>query len=362
MTMPVKPGEKIWVIYDTMSRNEPRRGYWLGRISSNIAIDDPNYTHLDREFLYSKVPTQGTSAIDAHEGASDFEETDVYSFMAGAGDANKNTMPGEDPYNTIVSTSLSYAQQFNGESVPRFSPRVGDFIIEGSNNTLISLGQDRPSLIGPADESGIKGIGTIDMVVGRGQSVSTSPIGEITLEKRGEDLEPYDESNKFPQFLDLEPNEGEGNPDFETDLSRIYVSMKTSGDANFGLTFTDAAAPQVDEAPYIISKSTEIRLVARDGGSIRMIKQGSSQAEICITADGTIIIEGTNTARSAQPVIRGEDLANAMDAWSSSMVGGIAGLLANFMVPVLDTGGIATACSKLATDVRAALSGEVFIK
>ena len=120
MTMPVKPGEKIWVIYDTISRKSPRRGYWLGRISSHMAIDDPNYTHLDREFLYSKVSTQETSALDAQNETSSFEESDVYSFMAGAGDANKNTMPGEDPYNTIVSTSPSYIKQFNGEPFQDF--------------------------------------------------------------------------------------------------------------------------------------------------------------------------------------------------------------------------------------------------
>lgn len=301
MTMPVKPGEKIWVIYDTMSRNEPRRGYWLGRISSNIAIDDPNYTHLDREFLYSKVPTQGTSAIDAHEGASDFEETDVYSFMAGAGDASKNTMPGEDPYNTIVSTSLSYVQQFNGESVPRFSPRVGDFIIEGSNNTLISLGQDRPSLIGPADESGIKGIGTIDIVVGRGQGAETAPAGDpIELEKRGQSLTGYSETNKYPQFQGDEPNELEGNPDFATDLSRVYVSMKTDGDSNFGLSFPnyESITGQVDpvpSSPYVILKSTNNRIISKEDGTIRIIKEGtadSSRAVIVMEPNGTIMVDG----------------------------------------------------------------------
>jgi len=364
LTMPVKPGEKIWIIYDTINREKSRRGYWIGRISSNINIDDQNYTHLDREFLYSSVGVSTTSALDAASGGSSYEDTDIYSFIAGAGNRNNNTLPGSAPYDSIVSNSMSYVEQFNGEPVPRFSPRVGDFILEGSNNTLISLGQDRPSLTGPVDESGIKGIGTIDIVVGRGQSESTAPAGDpIELEKRGENLDPYSETNKWPQFQDTPPNEGEGNPDFATDLSRVYVSMKTNGDANFGLASINSlgSTPEVSEAPYIIGKSTEIRLVSRDGGSIRMIKEGDAQAEICIASDGKIVIEGTNSARSAQKVIRGEDLAKAVSDFSTNIASAMIKTFGNMGGMIVD-GGIASSCSTLAADVELALSSEVFIK
>ena len=300
-TMPVKPGEKVWVIYDTGSRDTAQRGYWISRISSNINVDDPNYTHLDREFLLSKVSVSSDSAIAAATGNTGFEDTDVYSFLAGAGNSNNNTMPGQAPYDNICENSPSYVTQFNGEPVPRFSPRVGDLVLEGSNNTLITLGQDRPSTTGPEDSLSTKGIGTIDIVAGRGQGEATSPAGDpITLEKRGQSLSAYSETNKYPQFQGGEPNSLEGNPDFETDLSRIYVSMKTNGDDNFGLSFpshgpVSGEVDPVSESPYVILKSTNNRIIAKEDGTIRIIKEGTgdeNRAVIVMEPTGTIMIDG----------------------------------------------------------------------
>jgi hypothetical protein len=365
MSMPVKPGEKIWVIYETLQREKSRRGYWVSRITADIKVDDPNYTHMDREFLYSHVPTENTSAISAATGETDFDQEDVFGFPAGGnGNSSKNTLPGENSYDQIVASSTAYITQFSGEPVPRFSPLLGDFTIEGSHNTLVNLGQDRPSLVQPSEVQDLSdrdwGRGTIDIVAGRGQTDETK-ISDVEIEKRGEALYSYFEGDKFPSFEGESANDTEGHPDFENDLSRVYVSMKTDGDSNFDLNFTDSSAPQVEATPYIIAKSTEIRLVARDGGSIRMIKEGSAQAEICITSDGTIIIEGTNSARSAQKVIRGEDLAAAMAAFSAEIARVMPITFGNMGGTIVD-GGIAAACSTLATDVNNALSEEVFIK
>ena len=380
LTLPVKPGEKVWVIYES-ERGSTNRGYWIARISSDISADDPNYTHKDREFLYKRVPAQ-VGALAAATGDNDFTDEIVYGFLAGStGDASESTMPGDDPYNAIVAGSLSYLEQFTGEPVPRFSPRVGDLVLEGSNNTLICLGQDRPSLTSAVDLSGLTGIGTIDMVAGRGQTESTSILSSVSISKRGEDLLDYEEGNKFPEFNNAGvSNVGEGNPDFTNDLSRIYVSMNTSGDANFGLEFTDDSAPQVDEAPYVITKSTEIRLVSRDGGSIRMIKEGAKQAEICITSDGKIIIEGTSNAtatnyngtpRTSQLAIRGEDLKDLLSAFADSIdeaLGTFGNAVptgvpcGNLSQPLTTSAIIHQACKNLKNDVSAALSTQVFIK
>jgi len=170
MTLPVKPGEKVWVIYETANRKKSSRGYWISRIAADIKVDDPNYTHKDREFLYNSVPSS-QGPLEVAEGTSSFDESTVFSFLAGSsGDVSENTLPGEDPYNKIVGSSLSYAEQFTGEPVPRFSPRVGDLTIEGSNNTLICLGQDRPGMTSAAGAPDETGSGTIDIVAGRGQT------------------------------------------------------------------------------------------------------------------------------------------------------------------------------------------------
>ena len=43
----------------------------------------------------------------------------------------------------IVSDSVAYKEEFIGEPVPSYSKRCGDLVLQGSNNTLISLGTDR---------------------------------------------------------------------------------------------------------------------------------------------------------------------------------------------------------------------------
>ena len=300
MALPIKPGEKVWVIYES-ERLASSRGFWIGRISSDIDVDDPNYTHKDREFLYKRVPSE-TGALAAATGTNEFDEEIVYSFLAGStGNISENTMPGDDPYNTIVGNSLSYLEQFTGEPVPRFSPRVGDLVLEGSNNTLICLGQDRPSLADAVDLSGFTGIGTIDMVAGRGQTEATSIAATVPISKRSEGLFDYEEGNKFPEFNNAGvSNIGEGNPDFTNDLSRVYVSMRTNGDTNFGLSFPSYESVggdvnSIDDSPYVILKSTNNRIISREDGTIRIIKEGTedtSRAVIVMEEDGTIMIDG----------------------------------------------------------------------
>ena len=123
--------------------------------------------------------------------------------------------------------------------------------------------------------------------------------------------------------------------------------MNTNGDENFDLSFSDgggSSASQVESAPYVITKSTEIRLVSREGGSIRMMKEGTSdKAEICITSDGKIVIEGVDSGgRSSQQAIRGEELVLAVEALAEVVTPGMNALMGNFGAPIVDTPGIVT--------------------
>ena len=123
-----------------------------------------------------------------------------------------------------------------GEPVPRFTKRCSDLVLQGSNNALISLGEDRTGDAYVNDKA-VTGKGTIDIVAGRGQegsNANTSP--PVFPNTRG-----YSEVNKSPDITDPKAKEllSEGDPNFETDSSRIYVSMKTDGDANFNLEYPD---------------------------------------------------------------------------------------------------------------------------
>ena len=59
--------------------------------------------------------------------------------------------------------------------------------------------------------------------------------------------------------------------------------------------------------------------------------------------------------------MRGEDLAKAIEDFSEAITKAMPATLGNMGGPVVD-GGIASACSTLASTVRSSLSDEVFIK
>ena len=363
---PIKVGEQIWVIFEDGKIGT--LGYWISRKVFDRTVDDPNFTCGTR----NQIPTKNQiDTVESFKGTS----YDTSKYLHGGGPDIKNAIAriigdGTDLFQSFFdgthSENIDEAlgkTEFTFESVPRFTRRPGDLVLLGSNNQRIVLGEDRP---GGYDNDGsyntndntITGAGTIDMVVGAGQEdgANTKPVATL-------DTTQGQEADKNPEVSGggSADNPNEGDPDFETDLSRIYVSMKTNGDKNFDLEFTNAAAPQVDEAPYVIAKSTEVRLVGRDGGSVRLVKEGDAQAEICLMSDGTIVIEGTNSARDAQKVIRGEDLAGAADEFASAIATAIVATLGNMGGPVVD-GGIASACSTFAGAIRESLSEEVFIK
>jgi hypothetical protein len=136
------------------------------------------------------------------------------------------------------------------EEVPQFIRRLGDRVIEGSNNALLVLGTDRPagrdSGHGSTSSSGAgKGAGTIHAVVGRS----------------GED------------------------PDLNNDKSYIYLSMQTDADNNLGLGAIEFSS---GGTPAALMKSDCIRLVAR-----RDLKIVVGDSYITIR-DGVVTVEGAS--------------------------------------------------------------------
>lgn len=115
------------------------------------------------------------------------------------------------------------------EQVPRLRRRYGDYVVEGSNNTIAIFGTDRakkgPATVGDglghvnAPDQG-KGTGTIHFIAGRKAS----------------------------------------DPDLEKDDSFIYLTMKSKVDDNLDLGGVEAAT---NDKPAAIVKSDLIRVVGR---------------------------------------------------------------------------------------------------
>jgi len=335
--MPIKPGEHVWVfVEDTNKGPEAEIGYWICRISEPLHIDDLNYTHSDRNF------GSLTTGPDDQEAPPLEEDDRGLGFPNGAGLAEGQRLSSPKAFEEIYSGSLGM-QSVTLEPVPRFTKRPGDLVLQGSNNTCITLGEDRgwtkdtvadsttsewssatstgPSLAqanyetppeeGVADPNERTFAGTIDIVAGRGRYLPDpdSPA-ELTSARIVTNAREYDEVDKNPtgighaekDFNRIE-NPAEGDPDFFNDASRIYVSMNTLPDFNFSLEYPDVppAGDPNDGAPVeileefaegkgqaaVIMKSDEIRIIARQDmeqdepiqGSITIVKEGTADDE-----------------------------------------------------------------------------------
>ena len=352
MSLPVKPGEIVWIVRPaaetvysetpgdprfasgkTLSETEKKvplqgdkilDGYWLSRVAQPAYVEDANFTHAPRTTSLAYFYESSTN-IDA-KTRKIRKPTDALHgppFNNGIytdpnSPYNEKILAGKADFEFIDKFSLSN-KQTTREPIPAFSSRPGDLVLQGSNNTLICLGEDRPPVEGkdssvfyPTTDP-VTGprtqayAGTIDIVSGR--SIDAEDFLSDNIESVINDRDQVEtEKRMWAKTPERQPavKVSQGDPNFKEDLSRIYVSMKTDGDKNFGFVdegnLPNSGNPLLpsDGSPYVIMKSNEVRIFAREDGSIRIIKEGTrvsetdpgDQAVITMQPDGTIMIDG----------------------------------------------------------------------
>ena len=300
--LPVKAGETIWIIFD---REVKTVGYWMSRVHGDERAEDLSFSHYDR--VYKPSEDKSTSPGTA-EKAKAVNEAPKPAKVADFANFSLKKSNGKDEYEKILSSSADFTMY---EPIPRFTKRPGDFVIQGSNNSMILLGTDRywtsidelenkPS---NARNKPTPFTGVIDIVAGRARGLLSGSVGRTTppvvKNSRG-----YEEIVK-----DLQKNEKsigvEGDPDFHLDAARIYVTMNTKIDDALTLADFIPLFPGEEEArptsigSAVIAKADHIRVVARKdeflgiNGTIRLIKEGQLGAEgdgcsILMHEDGTI--------------------------------------------------------------------------
>tara|TARA_B100000131_G_scaffold316443_1_gene356541 strand:+ start:4345 stop:6087 length:1743 start_codon:yes stop_codon:yes gene_type:complete len=388
-SLPVKPGEHVWVFTPgvtteagapaaTLSRNlsdagkneeellsfTPSEvmceGYWMSRICLPRYAEDLNFSHADRSKSLINISEQTSKKGGPEIGPPQFnngigsnENRDIKTSKT-----LRTDLDYEDINSLAKGSSLT-----TREAVPRFTSRPGDLVLQGSNNTLICLGEDRPSSSvteessvnyklpeGEEPNKGAKPVknlprlkgyqGSIDIVAGRSAAAIINPELEVNLRPpetptiTDKNSREYEEVEKRTwTFTDKDKRQGskkdgipsqnilEGDPNFITDLSRVYISMKTNGDENLGYTEpsllprlgNDPTFNPVADSPYVITKSKEVRIIAShprqadgkfledttDAGSVRIIKEGQvdeeghpkTQACILMNPTGTMLID-----------------------------------------------------------------------
>jgi len=299
LQMPVKPGETVWIIFD---RDDGKIGYWISRVHGDATSEDVNYSHFDRAF-FDEVEKQ-TTAMKIGAAESSKQEVDDF--------PNSSLAPlsGSNPYDLILSGAIQSFPLTQFEPVPRIQKRPGDLIIQGSNNTSISLTVDKGWTKNDEPESAensasgnepFEQSGTIDITAGRGRWAQKRTSPPTRINRRG-----YSEVSK--RIDDWENSLiSEGDIDFVDDASRVYVSYFTEPDYNFSTAestpalFDTNAKPEDQIGAAIVQKSDHVRIIARNDdengikGTIRIIKEGDpgdNASSICMEPTGNIHISG----------------------------------------------------------------------
>lgn len=333
ISLPVQPGEHVWVMFEHPSAKQSDMGYWFCRIVEPGFVDDVNHTHAPRALEGSFNP--GTK--DKAEG----NDTPVYEFrngMATKKDGERFSIAetlqihdgGDDAYEKLM-TETEGGKLMTYEPVPRYRKRPGEIAFEGTNNTLIVLGRDRTGAVAkykkdpkkgdkfvdtvPEDDVklNVKGAGSIDLVVGRGQTDATS--GKSVKSKTVKKTDFQEELDKTKKQL----VEKEGDPDFKNDRSRILIAQKTKPDKNFKIDkvisshATKKSIKDDDKGNgAIVVKTDKIRMIARqdvvilvtgaedsdkdDKGNIKDPDASANKcASIIVRANGDIIFTPAST-------------------------------------------------------------------
>lgn len=250
LCLPVKPGEEVWAY------KEGNLYYWLSRKAGSYQTEDPNFTYIQRQVNNESVYEKRSS-----KSAFDEESTSINTlFPEGHNNEALNKSVGyANSFADIVRTSSAYQARFQPEPVPRLVKNPGDLIIQGSNNSSITLG---------TSINRGEGRGSIDIVAGR--TISNSTV-ENSLGYR--EVEKQQRASRDAPIS------------FSSDKSRIYVTMFDSVDDNFEIDIDG-----VDRSPSnsaVVIKSSQVRLVATEDVKITV---GDTGAGIVIKADGNIVI------------------------------------------------------------------------
>ena len=301
--LPVMPGEQVYVIYEDMQGSGTKVGYWMSRVSGYGTYEDPNYTHHDRRFDPTINEGTYTTREITNRNAGNGPET----FQNGGNSIDTATLPvnernmAENPYDAIFNEARATAF-VTPEPVPRWKKRPQELVLQGANNALIMLGEDRNGPIdgaindNPVDIIKLGGAprqaAAIDIVVGRGRylpETGADPKAPAVSNPSGassnapliiDNIRGYKETDKNPFRNSRESiaNTNEGNPNPIFDAARVYVVQQSRVDENYGLVFNGTRGisypPEclANEQPvengtlgrsYVVNKADHIRMIAR---------------------------------------------------------------------------------------------------
>lgn len=331
--LPLQAGEMVCVLFEDYEAQGTTNGKWVSRIHENSFIEDVNYTHSDRRLDPNLIPS-------FHRLSDNSTPVATPTFPNGAGVPGAYTLAPSgslNPYDVIVNNSFA-AKIASREPVPRWIKRPQELVMQGMNNSLIVLGQDRtgPALrvSGSNQKDRISYAGIVDVVCGRGRgglpydpSLEPNPTNEKTgttptviTNSRNEK-----ETHKTLAVQNKKRNPNEGNADFKRDAARIYVAMNTLGDDNFrtghstddrvGFSYPDntkkpTQTPSAEGGignSYVVTKADHVRIIGRKetdpniSGDVLVLREGTSNDDLSF-----LFLEGGSAQLEAKEIFFGQ--------------------------------------------------------
>jgi hypothetical protein len=298
ITIPSSAGETVFFIRDRLGGGDGTVGYWITRRPTHTAADNLNFTAQQSvgNVKGGRVINAGTSNEDPYNEVPNFDD-------GSSDNVNATSLVSDDPssdtkaaksvksYEQIMDNSRTTAFTVN-EATEKLSQRPNDLTIQGSNNTHIFLGMDRKDGLDLTDSCKDGGAGCVDIVAGK-------KIFSNTIENTRKFKEVDNRLGKRVQAA--------GDISLKDDKCRVRIVAKSSADKDFDIKFPtktpslDPKKPQiapVDMKPYVVFKSDEIRIIARENGSIKIVKEGTkpgvtggTYSAIIMHPDGTIQID-----------------------------------------------------------------------
>jgi hypothetical protein len=252
-SQPINAGELVWVFNDNGSY------YWITRKASLSNLEDVNYTSGLRE-ISEEDTTSERSNIDIALGVEETDETSTPDFPAII------TTTDEDLLKLLTFFDSHSSKSFVGEPTPIVKPTGNEFLLQGGNNSSITLGNNN-----------YYNTGNIELTAG----ITTNSYAASRINDRG-----YEETSRA---VIEDQNENEGISNHFGDSSRIFIS---AGDNIYGNSAPTIAATTTDY--FVITNSEGVIHLKNNGGSYVSIYS----SEINITSN-KIIIAGTDNLEPA---------------------------------------------------------------
>jgi len=292
ISLPIKAGEQVWFAYEDPDNKGPI-AYWMSRVHDPSHVEDLNFSFFTRSYRNKTEEDKSSSSkFDKANGSKDEKVDDL------------NALISPTSYKNEMIDIMQFTKELHKfEPIPNYTKRMGDLVFQGSNNTLIMLGEERghssknaSAIVTSANKTSQEDrSAAIDIVVGRGNSASTaceSIEGPLGIKM----------SNKKIKKIT------EGDAHFRFDSARMYLTANSNKYAAHNPdALLSIAEPNYKNLPginfvpkegsFAVIKADNLRLVSRSKGIIKIIKEPDdgkiNGSAMVFHEDGTVQLNGS---------------------------------------------------------------------